>query len=94
MANLHVSEQKNNNETEFNNININAKNDAAAKLADGVQVFYLDCNPLFTDDNGFLKADLTFDGVHLYADSYTVWKTFLMEHGVIRQEDGKAEKKS
>lgn len=94
MANLHVSEQKNNNETEFNNININAKNDAAARLADGVNIFYLDSNPLFTDDNGFLKADLTFDGVHLYADNYAVWKSFLMEHGVIREDEGTGEPES
>ena len=61
MANLHVSEIKNNPETEFNNININDKNAASALLANGKDIFYLDCNPLFTDDNGFLNADLTFD---------------------------------
>ncbi len=49
MANLHVSQEKNNMETEFNNININDKNVASARLANGSDVFYLDCNPLFTD---------------------------------------------
>lgn len=85
MANLHVSEKKNNLETEFNNININAKNAAAASLADGIDVFYLDSNPYFTDENGLLKSDLTFDGVHLYANNYADWKNFLMEHGVVRE---------
>ncbi|MCM1175659.1 MAG: GDSL-type esterase/lipase family protein [Blautia sp.] len=85
MANLHVSAEKNNLQTEFNNININAKNVAAATLADGIDVFYLDSNPYFTDENGLLKADLTFDGVHLYADNYAEWKNFLMEHGVVRE---------
>lgn len=33
MANLHVSEEKNNMETEFNNMNINSKNAASAELA-------------------------------------------------------------
>lgn len=89
MANLHVSQKKNNNATEFNNININAKNAAIADLADGIDIFYLDSNPLFIDNDGFLRADLTFDGVHLYADNYPVWREFLMEHGVVREnEDG------
>lgn len=92
MANLHVSAEKNNLETEFNNININAKNAAAASLADGIDVFYLDSNPYFTDENGLLKSELTFDGVHLYANNYAEWKNFLMEHGVVRETAEKAGK--
>lgn len=88
MANLHVSREKNNLETEFNNININAKNAAIATLADGVDVFYLDSNPMFTDEEGMLKEELTFDGVHLYANNYAQWKDFLMEHGVVRKDNG------
>ncbi len=82
MANLHVSLEKNNMETEFNNININDKNVASARLANGKDVFYLDCNPLFTDEEGYLQAELTFDGVHLYAQHYDKWRDFLFEHGV------------
>lgn len=86
-ANLHVSRLKDNPATEFNNININDKNAAIATLANGTDVFYLDINPLFTDNEGYLKDDLTFDGVHLYADGYIIWKNFLMEHGVVREDD-------
>ena len=82
MANLHVSEEKNNVETEFNNININDKNAASARLANGTDIFYLDANPLFTDEQGFLNEELTFDGVHLYAQHYDVWRQFLLEHAV------------
>lgn len=82
MANLHVSRAKNNPETEFNNININDKNAASASLANGIDIFYLDANPLFTDEEGFLNADWTFDGVHLYAQHYDVWREFLLEHAV------------
>ena len=88
MANLHVSEEKNNIQTEFNNININAKNVAEATLADGINVFYLDSNPVFTDENGFLKEDITFDGVHLYANYYMEWMDFIKEHGIVRDNDG------
>lgn len=86
MANLHVSQEKNNMETEFNNININDKNVAAARLANGRDVFYLDCNPLFTDEEGYLQAELTFDGVHLYAQHYDKWRDFLFAHGVACEE--------
>lgn len=84
MANLHVSREKNNMETEFNNININDKNVASARLANGRDIFYLDSNPLFTDEEGFLPDDSTFDGVHLYAQHYEKWRNFLCEHGVER----------
>lgn len=83
LGNLHVTRDKNNMETEFNNVNINSKNVAVAGLANGKDIFYLDSNPLFTDEEGFLRDELTFDGVHLYADGYTVWRDFLMEHGVV-----------
>lgn len=86
MANLHVSQEKNNMETEFNNININDKNVASARLANGKDVFYLDCNPLFTDEQGYLQAELTFDGVHLYAQHYDKWRDFLFEHGVEKED--------
>lgn len=82
MANLHVSREKNNMATEFNNININDKNAASAQLANGTDIFYLDANPLFTDQDGFLNAELTFDGVHLYAQHYDKWREFLLEHAV------------
>lgn len=82
MANLHVSKEKNNMETEFNNININDKNAASATLANGTDIFYLDANPLFTDEEGFLNAELSFDGVHLYAQHYDAWREFLLEHAV------------
>lgn len=85
MANLHVSEEKNNEGTEFNNININDKNAAVAHLANGIDIFYLDENEFFTDDNGYLKGELTFDGVHLRAQYYELWRKFLMEHAVVKK---------
>lgn len=89
MANLHVSQEKNNAGTEFNNMNINDKNAASARLANGTDIFYLDANPLFTDEEGFLNAELTFDGVHLYAQHYDVWRQFLLEHAVEPDTDAK-----
>ncbi len=88
MANLHISKEKDEDdkEVDFNNLNINDKNAASASLANGTDIFYLDVNPLFTDDDGYLNSDLTFDGVHLYAQHYDVWRQFLMEHAVVKED--------
>ena len=43
----------------------------------------LDVNPLFCDD-GFLRAELTGDGVHLYAKYSKDWCDWLCEHTVER----------
>ena len=34
-----------------------------------------------------MNAELTFDGVHLYAQHYDVWREFLLEHAVEVQDD-------
>lgn len=82
IGNLHMSKARNNPKTEFNNINVNARNVETAKLADGEHIFYLDVNPLFTDTNGFLKADLTADGCHVYGYCYEEWAAFLRKHAI------------
>lgn len=84
MGNLHMSKDKDNMKTEFNNVNVNDKNVSMALLADGITSFYLDCNPVFTDKKGYLKSDLTFDGCHLYGYCYTEWTDFIKEHAVIK----------
>lgn len=67
----------------LSNLNINAKNVAASELADGVRTFYIDFNEYFTDDNGFLIANKTFDGYHLYADGYMELVQFFKEHTIV-----------
>ena len=78
-----VSAKKNAEDAIINNLNINDKNVAISQLADGKKIFYLDINPLLTDKKGNLKADYTFDEVHLYAQYYVMWKDFLKEHAVV-----------
>ena len=56
-------------------------------MADGEQSFYLDVNPVFCDAEGYLKDDMTGDGVHPYAAGYTLWADWLREHGIIRNEE-------
>lgn len=68
----------------FNNININDKNVAIAQLADGKNIFYLDVSKKLTDKGGYLKADYTFDEVHMYAQYYGLWTDYLTSHAVVR----------
>jgi len=83
MANLHMAASKSNLSEAYNNVNLNDKNAAMAELADGIHTVYLDANPLFTDEQGNLKAELTFDGFHLYATGYVQWADFIKNHTVI-----------
>ena len=84
MANLHMSQSKSDGDAVYNNVDLNAHNVAVAAFADGDKIFYLDFNPEFTDENGYLCSEETFDGVHLYADGYVRCAEFLKEHGVVK----------
>ena len=85
IGNMHMSKGRNNPKTEFNNVNVNARNVETAKLADGVNIFYLDINPLYTDKDGFLKEGISQDGCHVYGYCYEDWKKFLKTHAVVRE---------
>ena len=86
MGNLHMSREKDNRNTEFNNINVNDKNVSMAYLADGVSSFYLDCNSLYTDKEGYLKSELTFDGCHIYGYHYKEWTDFIKQHAIKKEK--------
>ena len=48
---------------------------AQSSTQDSVQ--YLDLYPLFSDQKGLLRSDLTTDGLHLNSQGYLVWSTAL-----------------
>ncbi len=64
-----------------NNDNINARNAAIARLANGEDIFFLDMNPAVSDGSGALLPGITFDGVHLLAKYYSLWTDFMYSHG-------------
>lgn len=78
-ANLHVSASRSQSDSIFNNPRLNQLNQQIAALADGKKVIYLDVNPLFDDESGALRADLTGDGTHVYASAYTTWSQWLYQ---------------
>lgn len=75
----------------INNEGIEARNEALARLADNERIFYLDVNPEICDETGGMTESYTFDGVHLKAQYIDIWKTYLKEHAVVRQETENSE---
>jgi lysophospholipase L1-like esterase len=53
-------------------------NEELRRIADAkTRVAFLDLYPSFLDDNGRLKSDFTYDGLHLSAAGYEVWADIL-----------------
>lgn len=65
------------------NEGIDARNAEIAKLADYRRVYYLDVNPLISDETGGMEPSYTFDGVHLKAQYIPIWKEFLKQRAVV-----------
>ncbi len=52
-------------------------NQKLATIAKEEQVLFLNLNPLFSNNEGMLRSDLTTDGLHLSPAGYLVWSTAL-----------------
>ncbi len=81
---MKVSEEYSGLSDYIHNQGIVERNERIATLADNDQIFYLDVNPLVCDENGGLKKEYSYDGVHLKAEYIHVWTDFLLSHGIIR----------
>ena len=86
-ANLHVTRTASAGTSWLTMENLCRLDAEIAAMADGEHSFYLDVNPVFCDAEGYLKDDMTGDGVHPYAAGYTLWADWLREHGIIRNEE-------
>lgn len=86
---MRVTQKKSESDPIFNNPGIQVRNERIAQLADNHTVFYIDMNEVVCDEQGNLRPELTFDGLHLYGTEYGVWVDFLKTKGIndfIRQE--------
>ncbi len=79
---MRVTKEKSDRDAIYNNPGIDERNIEIAKLADGERVFYIDVNDVVSDENGALRADLTFDNLHLYATNYGIWVDYLKTKGI------------
>lgn len=79
---LAVTKKRSDQKDYINNEGIVARNDRLKELADDKQVFYLDLNSVFCDEDGALVSDYTSDGVHLKAQYLSLWTDYLLTHVV------------
>ncbi|MBQ8831501.1 MAG: hypothetical protein IJ017_07870 [Oscillospiraceae bacterium] len=82
MANLNVTYNRSVSDKYINRESVNSFNQWIQTNANDYNIFYLDANPLFCDEEGYLKSSLSWDGAHVYASVYSEWKTYLLEHGI------------
>ncbi len=83
---MHVAAKKNASDPIFNNFNIDVRNVEIQTLEDKRDIFYLDVNEVVCDENGNLFDGWTFDQIHLKGKYYQIWKDFLLQHGIVREQ--------
>lgn len=80
---MHVTQGKDEENTYINNQEINARNEKLKGLADNKNIFYIDVNEVMDEPGtGKLKAEYSFDGVHLQVKYIDIWREFLLNHGI------------
>ena len=84
-ANLHITKEKSEESEYFTNSNIDRYNEAISKLADNEQIFYLDVNPLYDDEDGCLSKEFTADHAHIKGKHYIEWVDFILQNAVRRE---------
>lgn len=82
MGMMHVTTGYSDASDVFNNDNIDNRNTAAAGLADGERVFYLDMNECVDGERGGVREEYSNDGVHLKAEYYKLWTEWMKAHGI------------
>lgn len=84
VANLRMSLKGENSNTGrgFTNARMIAVNEVIESFADNEKIFYLDFNPLFCDEDGYVNGSYTFDGFHVHASEYSQMGDFFREHAV------------
>lgn len=82
MGNLGVTKEKAAKSEHLSLENVKAINALIASYADDKHIFYLDPNVLFADEEGYLRGEITGDGVHPYAKEYQNWAIWLKGYGI------------
>ncbi len=66
--------------TNYSNTKINPLNDLLVTLAAEKKVTWVDLRPVFRDDRGKLKRELTMDGLHLNGQAYYLWYSVIRKY--------------
>ena len=78
-ANLHVTKDRSDTDSVYNNKVINRFNEGVSRIADNEKIFYLDANVLFDDGNGNLSKDKSYDSAHILGKYYVQWADWIKE---------------
>ena len=82
MGLLHVTEAEERKSSVFTNSAIDHRNEEIRQIAEDEHVYYLDLNEVFTDENGRLPAEDSFDGIHIKANAMYKWADYLKTHAI------------
>jgi hypothetical protein len=88
IANLHVTDVFDPTKIHLTNDNVNLVNSFIKECADNKQTFYLDPNPMYDDENGNLRLELSYDNVHIHVTHYDKFLVFLLSNALV--EDNSA----
>ena len=83
-ANLHVNSLRNEVDEIHNNGAINRINEVIAGFADQKNIFYLDVNPIFDDEEGNLSEEFISDDSHLLGTYYETWCDWYCENTIVK----------
>ncbi|MFC1528742.1 GDSL-type esterase/lipase family protein [Candidatus Latescibacterota bacterium] len=64
----------------YQNKNINPCNRELEKVAEDMNVTWIDLAPHFKDDSGLLKKEFTEDGLHLNGSAYKLWYSLIKKY--------------
>lgn len=82
LINITPTTKKKSDSTPFNKENAVRLNAALLELCQEKECYYLDLYSCFADENGYLPADKSTDGVHLTRSQYPVMADYLKSHTV------------
>lgn len=82
---MYIKQSRSDRDPIFNNPAIQERNDRIALLANNQDIFYIDVNEVVTDETGNLNPEYTYDEVHLLGKYYSIWKDFLLQHGIVKE---------
>ena len=83
-ANLHVTDVRDKHDKTHNNTNINKINEKIEEFADNQNIFYLDANVLFDDEEGNLDKEIASDDSHIKIEYYDEWCGWLEENTIVK----------
>ncbi len=75
-----VSKAKSDSHEYFNMEHVNTYNERLYELAEEKGCYYIDLCDALAGDDGYLPAEVTFDGIHFTAEEYGVWLDYLRTH--------------